>query len=153
MTHKVNVLVDLDEKRSFQGVEQASYATLTYLNAPPGDMTLVLTDNATIQKMNKQFMDLDQPTDVLAFPDGDEDLETGRVYFGDVIIAIPFAEDQACQTGNRLEDELALLSIHGVLHLFGFVHSDPEDREKMWSIQDDILQQIGCEIVSPRHTS
>ena len=142
MIHKVNVLVDLDEKRSFQGVEQASYATLTYLNAPPGDMTLVLTDNATIQKMNKQFMDLDQPTDVLAFPDGDEDLETGRVYFGDVIIAIPFAEDQTRQTGNSLEDELALLSIHGVLHLLGYEHNKTAQERGMKAWEEKVVAKV-----------
>jgi len=150
MTHKVNVLVDLNDERNFQGIDQSSYAALAFLNAPPGDMSLVLTDNGTIQKMNKQFMDIDQPTDVLSFPDGNTDLETGRVYFGDVIIAIPYAESQANETGHSLIDELALLSVHGVLHLFGYVHSDPEDRQKMWSIQDSILNQIGSEIESPR---
>jgi probable rRNA maturation factor len=150
MTHKVNVLVDLDDPRSFQEIDQACYAALAYLKAPPGDLSLVLTDNATIQKMHKQFMDIDQPTDVLTFPDGNIDLETGRLYFGDVIIAIPYAENQAHETGHRLIDELSLLSVHGVLHLFGFLHSDPDDRKKMWSIQDHILKQIGSDIKSPR---
>ena len=150
MIHQVNVLVDLNDKRNFPDIDDAIYAALTYLNAPPGDLSLVLTDNAAIQKLNKKFMEVDQPTDVLSFPDGNTDHETGRVYFGDVIIAIPFAENQALESGHSLTDELALLSIHGVLHLFGFVHSDPEDRQKMWSIQDRILNQIGREIESPR---
>jgi probable rRNA maturation factor len=151
MIHRVNILNELNDERNFQEIDQVIFATLTYLSAPPGDMSLVLTDNATIQKMNKQFMDIDKPTDVLSFPDGDTDQETGRVYFGDVMIAVPYAEKQALESGNSLADEIALLSIHGVLHLFGFLHSDPEDRQKMWSIQDDILKQIGCEIESPRY--
>jgi len=149
MIHKVNVQVDLNDKNRLHDIDKASYATLAYLNAPPGDMTLVLTGNETIQKMNKQFMEIDQPTDVLSFPDGNTDLETGRVYFGDVIIAVAFAEIQAMEAGHSLADELALLTIHGVLHLFGFVHSDPQDQQKMWSMQDLILGQIGSEIVSP----
>jgi len=153
MIHKVSVQVDLYEKKRFQDIEKASHAALAYLNAPPGDMTLVLTDNATIQKLNKQFMEIDQPTDVLSFPDGNADLETGRIYFGDVVIAIPYAETQALEAGHSLADELSLLTVHGVLHLFGFVHSDPEDQQKMWSIQDQVLNQIGCEIVSPMQNS
>jgi probable rRNA maturation factor len=71
------------------------------------------------------------------------------MYYGDVILSMPIAEQQAREAGHPLRDELTLLIVHGVLHLLGFDHSGEDDRHKMWSIQDEILSQLGCKIASP----
>ena len=130
-------------------MEKAAYATLSFLATPDGELTLAFTDDESIQELNRQFAGINRPTDVLSFPNWDTDIETGRNYYGDVVISIPFAERQAKEAGHPLRDELTLLITHGVLHLLGFEHEEEDDRHKMWSIQDEILTQLGISIASP----
>jgi probable rRNA maturation factor len=150
MTYKIFIHVDPAYQPKVQKLRKFAHATLTYLDAPPGDLTLVFADDETIQELNRRFAGKDRPTDVLSFPGESSDIKTGRSYYGDVVISLPYAEHQAQEAGHSLQDELTLLIIHGVLHLLGFDHSSPEEHRNMWSIQDEILSQLGCEIGSPR---
>jgi probable rRNA maturation factor len=149
MSHKVLIYADPDHKNVLHDLEKVAYTTLSVLDVPSGHLTLAFTDDDHIRELNREFAGVDQPTDVLSFPNNDTDLETGEMYYGDVVISIPYAERQAKEAGHPLRSELTLLIIHGVLHLFGFEHEEEEDRRKMWSVQDEILTQLGIEIVSP----
>ncbi len=98
-----------------------------------------------VRILNQRFLGIDAPTDVLSFPAGDTDPETGRGYLGDVIISMPWAVDQAVQRGHSTEAELQVLVVHGVLHLLGYDHATSAEKKRMWSIQGKILTGLGLD--------
>jgi probable rRNA maturation factor len=108
----------------------------------------LIDNDARIQELNKEFLGIDSPTDVLAFPAGHVDPDTGHEYLGDVIISFPQAKNQADQAGHSLSAEINLLVVHGVLHLLGYEHDEPEEKTKMWSAQSHILTNLGVRIKS-----
>ncbi len=112
------------------------------------ELTLVLTGDARLRKLNQQFRGVDKSTDVLSFADGGQDAESGRRYLGDVIISVPRARSQARAAGHSLAAELQLLAVHGVLHLLGHDHGQPAQRRRMWAAQDEILHNLGLPILS-----
>ncbi len=106
--------------------------------------TLVVTDDEAVRALNRQYRSLDEPTDVLSFPA--QDPAPGFVtapgagaYLGDVIIALPFARQQAAGLGQPLQDELRMLAVHGTLHLLGYDHAEPDEEARMWALQNAIL--------------
>jgi probable rRNA maturation factor len=109
-----------------------------------GQATLVITDDQGIQALNRDFLGIDAPTDVLAFAtqepsDGFVTAPLEDHYLGDVIISYPRALDQAQDLGHSVEHELCLLIIHGVLHLLGYDHTDEEQKAIMWGRQAILL--------------
>jgi probable rRNA maturation factor len=108
-----------------------------------GDVTILLTDDSQLHELNQQYLGVDAPTDVLSFPSGETDPDTGEAYLGDVIISIPRAKAQATAAGHKLEAEVQLLVIHGVLHLLGYDHAEAEGRARMWAAQDRALNDLG----------
>ena len=109
------------------------------------DLSIVITDDRQVQELNRQFLAIDQTTDVLAFPSGEMDPDTGGTYLGDVIVSCPQARKQAESAGHSLEDEIQLLVVHGVLHLLGYDHHDRPSREKMWAVQTGALISLGLD--------
>jgi probable rRNA maturation factor len=109
-------------------------------------LSIVIGDDAQLQELNRQFLGLDAPTDVLSFPADEVDPDSGERYLGDVIISLPRAAAQAEAAGHSVQDELQLLVVHGVLHLLGFDHADPDEKERMWGIQAQVLHQLGLTI-------
>ncbi|OGC70426.1 rRNA maturation RNase YbeY [candidate division WWE3 bacterium RIFOXYC1_FULL_39_7] len=89
------------------------------------EISITLTNDSEIRKLNKKFLNKDYATDVLSF-NIDQELEHGKYYLGDVIVNVEQAERQAGEYGNTLEQEIAALVEHGVLHLLG-VHHDGDD--------------------------
>ena len=92
-----------------------------------------------IHELNLKFRQVDKPTDVLSFPDGDINPETNRRFMGDVIICKEIAQQQANEIGQSLDDEITFLQLHGTLHLFGYDHIDPADEVKMLGLQRKIM--------------
>jgi probable rRNA maturation factor len=113
------------------------------------DITIILTDDAQIHELNKQYRGIDAPTDVLSFPSGDTDPDSNRLYLGDVVISYPRAQAQAEAGGHPVEAELQLLVVHGVLHLSGYDHVEGQGKSKMRAAQAEILVLLGCEITPP----
>ena len=133
-----------------QALMRAAKRALSHEREGEGhDLTLLLTDDEQMQALNKQFRDVDSSTDVLAFPSGEADPDTGDVYLGDVVISVPRAASQAGAGGHSLEAELQLLVVHGVLHLLGYDHASDDDKALMWGVQAEILTAIGCPINAP----
>jgi probable rRNA maturation factor len=131
-------------------LDRAAKATLAYAGAPVGaDLSLVLTDDAQLRQLNRQYLGIDSPTDVLSFSAGETDPETDLIYLGDVLISYQRAQVQAAAGGHPVEDELQLLVVHGVLHLLGFDHAEETEKAKMWAEQSAILSQLGSSITSP----
>ena len=123
-------------------VEDAAVKTLTY-EAVAGDLTILLSDDAQVRELNRQYLGIDAPTDVLSFPAGEADPDTGVTYLGDVIISVPQAGAQARAAGHALEAEVQLLVVHGVLHLLGHDHAQTEAKGRMWAAQTEVLNQLG----------
>ncbi|MDO9130513.1 MAG: rRNA maturation RNase YbeY [Anaerolineales bacterium] len=138
--------IDPDLKLSLPSdlLEQTAQAALAQQAiSPDADLTLVLTGDSQIRELNREFLGIDAATDVLSFPAGETDPETGRLYLGDILISIPRAESQARAGGHALEAELQLLVVHGVLHLLGHDHARVKEKARMWAAQAEVLKRIG----------
>ena len=130
-------------------VEGAAGAALAHQLAN-GDLTIVLSDDPQLRELNRKYLGIDASTDVLSFQAGETDPDSGAAYLGDVIISVPRAEAQARAADHPIASELQLLVVHGVLHLLGHDHAEPQDRSRMWTAQAEILRQLGLpDIVIP----
>lgn len=147
----VQFLEELEQALPPGPLEQAAAAALA-LAAAEGDLTVVLTGAAQIQALNRDFLGIDAPTDVLSFPSGEVDPDTGALYLGDVILSLPQVQAQAAAAGHPALAEAQLLVVHGVLHLLGYDHGEPEQKAAMWAAQAAILQQIGAEVLDQPRT-
>jgi len=107
------------------------------------ELTIVLTDDVKVQELNRDYLGIDSPTDVLSFPASETDPETGSTYIGDIIISMPYAAKSAEKAGHPVEAEVQLLVVHGVLHLLGHDHARPKEKAKMWEAQAEILETLG----------
>ena len=105
------------------------------------DVTIV--NNKTIHKINREFRNVDRPTDVISFAFLDDqkekELKGGPINLGQIIISFEKAEEQAKEYGHSLRREMIFLFVHGMLHLLGYDHMKEEDEKVMFKLQDDIL--------------
>ena len=113
------------------------------------ELTIVINNDSELHTLNRQYLGVDAPTDVLSFPADELDPDSGSLYLGDVILSLPRAQAQAAAGGHGVEAELQLLTVHGVLHLLGYDHANPRDKAAMWSRQAEILTLLGCQITAP----
>ena len=125
-------------------LERAALATLSHQKeSPEADLTIVLADDAHLHELNRDYLGVDAPTDVLSFPASEMDPQTGSRYIGDIIISVPYAAKGAAKAGHPVESELQLLVVHGVLHLLGHDHAEPKEKAKMWKAQAEVLKSLG----------
>ena len=110
------------------------------------EITIVIQDDAFIQKLNFDYLGINEPTDVLSFSTNEVDPETNRNYLGDIIISLPRAAEQADKAGHPVDEELKLLILHGILHLLGYDHSSASSQKRMWKIQQELIEKIGIKI-------
>ena len=130
-------------------LKRAAQAALDHQSAM-GYLTIVLTDDAQLRELNRDYLGIDAPTDVLSFPSSETDPDSGAPYLGDILLSLPRADSQARAAGHPLADEAQLLVVHGVLHLLGHDHAKVRDKAKMWKAQAEILKSLGLEHVSIR---
>lgn len=137
-----------------QAIRSAAAAALGHQQITnPSALTILLTDDDTLQQLNRDYRQVDAPTDVLSFPlDGDHPGQS-VAYLGDMAISIPYATRQAQSEGHTLLAELQLLTVHGILHLLGYDHLEPDEKAEMWATQADILHSLGAEITGPKEES
>ncbi|MDX1522872.1 MAG: rRNA maturation RNase YbeY [Anaerolineae bacterium] len=113
-------------------------------------VAVVITDSETVQALNRQFRGVEAPTDVLSFENSaDPDFPGEAAHLGDIIIAYPIAEAQALAGGHETVDEIILLAVHGLLHLLGFDHDTPENKNDMWTRQQEIMARLDLAHVQP----
>lgn len=110
------------------------------------EFSVVIDSDEKLQQLNRDFLGIDAPTDVLSFASEEFDPDEQAQYIGDVIISYPRAKTQAKAAGHPTLNELQLLVIHGTLHLLGHDHAEPEEKNKMWAAQTAILTSLGCQI-------
>jgi probable rRNA maturation factor len=111
---------------------------------PLAELCIKIVDEATIAQLNEQWMEKEGPTDVLAFPM--DELRPGLVneepeegVLGDLVLCPAVAERQATEAGHPTEDEVELLTVHGILHLLGYDHAEPAEHREMFALQDRLL--------------
>jgi probable rRNA maturation factor len=135
-TTKDSALLDKEELKA------AVLHTLTAMGQTDTELTLRITSDEEIQELNREYRGVDKPTDVLSFNQDVVDPETGHLYLGDIIISLETARRQALEQGHSLSKECLLLAIHGTLHLLGYDHAEPNEKEEMWRIQDRLLAEL-----------
>ena len=139
-------------------VRSAVKAALEYMDFPlKSEVSVMFTDDEEIHELNRMHRGVDRPTDVLSFPlfeydeNGDiteDDLDfnpNGEMLLGDIVMSLETASRQAQEYGHSFEREIGFLTVHSMLHLFGYDHMTPEDEEEMFGYQREILERIGLE--------
>lgn len=129
-------------------LREAATRTLAHEVFPGrAELTIVITGDEEIRALNHQYRGVDAPTDVLSFGQDQVEATPDKMfYLGDVIISYPRAEAQTKSAGHSTADELALLVIHGVLHLLGHDHAERGEKRKMWAAQADVLRELGAHV-------
>ena len=136
--------VDVDQPRV---LALATYA-LDYMNIhPDADLAISFTDEDTMEKLHIEFMDEPGPTDVLSFPmdelrPGTPEDMTPAGLLGDIVVCPTVAARQAVTAGHETINEILLLTTHGILHLLGFDHAEPDEEKEMFGLQREILESF-----------
>jgi probable rRNA maturation factor len=114
---------------------------------PDVEVSLTFVDDEQIRVLNREYRAKDTATDVLSFPQDDEDgfmsIPGMPQVLGDIVISLPRAEEQAETFGHSLEREVVYLAVHGLLHLLGFDHEDEEGRAEMRAREEAVMEAIG----------
>ncbi|MDX2375460.1 rRNA maturation RNase YbeY [Microbacterium sp. LRZ72] len=132
---------DADEAKLLRLMEHH----LAELNvSPEADVAIILVDEGAMEALHVQWMDEPGPTDVLSFPmdelrPGTEDAPTPPGLLGDIVVCPQVAETQARENGVSTEDEILMLTTHGLLHLLGFDHAEREEERQMFGLQRELL--------------
>ncbi|MEE1621161.1 rRNA maturation RNase YbeY [Zafaria sp. Z1313] len=124
---------------------------------PEAEVSIILLDEEPMERLHLDWMDLPGPTDVMSFPM--DELRPGAPgspspagMLGDIVICPQVAREQAARGGHSFDDEVLLLATHGLLHLLGFDHHEPEEKEEMFGLQRELLTAfLGRE--APRETT
>src|SRR5690606_18979388 len=113
---------------------------------PMAELSILLVDLDVMADLHERWMDLPGPTDVMPFPMDEYDparrpdsAGAGPALLGDIVLCPAFARDQARKAGHGLLEELHLLTVHGVLHLLGYDHAEPQEEREMFALQNRIL--------------
>jgi probable rRNA maturation factor len=116
--------------------------------SPLAELSMLLVGAPVMADLHQRWMDLPGPTDVMSFPMDElepggrpDAAEPGPSMLGDIVLCPQFAADQAAAAGHELEHELALLTVHGVLHLLGYDHAEPDEEKEMFGLQRQLLDE------------
>lgn len=159
----VNIDKEVELKFEFEEdayVEKVILAAMDYVECPyEAEVNVLFTDNEGIHEMNREYREIDRPTDVLSFPmveyeeagkfDGLEEEqgdcfhpETGELLLGDIVLSYDKIKEQAAEYGHSELRELCFLVAHSMLHLFGYDHMEEEERVQMEQMQREILSGL-----------
>ena len=129
---------------------RAALAALADVELPPGrpaEISLVLADDATVRRLNRDWRGKDSPTNVLSFAtqddDGEPEVADAPLLLGDVVLAFETCTAEAAAEGKSLADHLSHLVVHGVLHLLGWDHQDEDEADSMEALETDVLRGLG----------
>ena len=126
---------------------------------PGAELSMVLLDTNAMADLHMRWMDLPGPTDVMSFPMDElepgcrpDAPEPGPSMLGDIVLCPQFAATQAEAAGHSLGHELALLTVHGVLHLLGYDHAEPDEEKEMFALQRQLLEEWVADQVEAYHS-
>lgn len=161
MTINFEIEYDKDLSINYEEIaDKVINAALDYEGCPyEAEISVTLTNNENIHAINKEFREIDRPTDVLSFPmveyetpgqfDFLEEMdecfnpETGELMLGDIVISLNKVEEQALSYGHSVTREYAFLIAHSMLHLMGYDHMEENEAKIMEAKQEEILEQLG----------
>jgi probable rRNA maturation factor len=114
---------------------------------PQTELSVLLVDEEAMERLHVELMDEPGPTDVLSVPmdeltPGTPGRQTPQGMLGDIAICPQVAAEQAKRGGHSTDDEMLLLATHGILHLLGFDHAEPEERDEMFTLQRELLTEF-----------
>ena len=135
--------LDLIRERAEKTIEEVLRVENFTENA---EVSLSIVDMETINRLNKEYRDVDRPTDVLSFPMDEEgyDMEGNPIFLlGDIVICLDVAETQAKDFGHSLEREMMYLICHSTLHLLGYDHIEDEDKKEMRAKEKEVMKNLG----------
>lgn len=131
-------------------IRKCCHATLAYEKfGSDAEISVLLVNNEEIHALNKEYRDMDRPTDVLSFPlgsDGEYDIDpdNGAKMLGDIVISLETAQKQAQVYGHSLEREIGFLTVHSMLHLLGYDHEESSLQERLMREKEEaILANLG----------
>jgi probable rRNA maturation factor len=133
--------VDVDEA----ALQRLATFALDQLHVhPDAELAILAVDEAAMEQLHVQWMDEPGPTDVLSFPmdelrPGTDEFQTPAGLLGDIVLCPQVAIAQAEAAGHSPMDEMLMLTTHGLLHLLGFDHAEPDEEKEMFGIQREIL--------------
>ena len=120
--------------------------TLNYMKyKKEAEVSVSVVNAGEIQRLNKEFRGINKVTDVLSFPIGDRNPESGEIVLGDIVLCADKVISQAEEYGHTRKRELAFLTCHSMLHLLGYDHMEEDERLEMEDLQKKILTKIGYE--------
>jgi len=120
---------------------------LSDLGCSESELSILLVDDDEIQRLNREYLCRDRPTNVLAFAMREgENQHLNPALLGDVVVSTETAQREALQRDVTLEEELALLLVHGILHLLGYDHeNEPAEAAQMEAKEEEVLTHLGWE--------
>jgi probable rRNA maturation factor len=144
MIHAVLVAVDEQVRAAIDSerLERLASAVMQREGLAPGEVSVLITDDEMVRRLNREYAGEDTPTDVLAFSltEGEEFASPDDVVrLGDVIISYETARRQAAEAGRPVGDEVDHLLVHGILHLLGYDHAEPAEEERMRGREQELL--------------
>ncbi|WP_311481980.1 rRNA maturation RNase YbeY [uncultured Anaerococcus sp.] len=110
------------------------------------EVSLSVVDRDTIHKLNKEYRNVDRPTDVLSFPMDEEAYDNEGnplILLGDIVICLDIAREQAADFGHSLEREMMYLICHSTLHLLGYDHIEEDDKKEMRAKEKEVMKNLG----------
>lgn len=124
-------------------IKKAASAVLKAENVTQkAELSVLLTDDEGIHIINRETRSVDRPTDVLSFPMGDTDPQTGRLVLGDMVLNVDRAKAQGAEYGHGAEHEISYLTVHSVLHLLGYDHVDEGEMKKQMRAREKVIMEI-----------
>ena len=144
-TPLIDVLVESPlwdkEPEASATVERAIHAAAEAVDAPPGEVVVMLTDDETIRALNRDWRKIDKPTNVLSFP-AVKTPGIEPIMLGDIVIAYETLQRECSEEDRVFLHHLAHLAVHGFLHLMGYDHQDDSDAEAMEQLESSILARL-----------
>jgi len=107
----------------------------------PCEISIILTNDREIQLLNRDYRDVDSPTDVLSFPLNEKNPKTGGVMLGDIAVSLPRCISQGKEYGHGSKRELQYLTVHSVLHLLGYDHTDEAEEKRQMRQREEIIMK------------
>ena len=124
-------------------IQRVVDAAVTADGLGPCALTVLIVDDAESARLHQEHFNAPDATDVMTFPDGSDDPESGRTHLGDLAVCLDVAERAAAERGRSASDELTLYILHGVLHVLGYDDIDADDQAAMWAEQRRLLADVG----------
>lgn len=148
MVTSLTIEIDLLIQAPLPGLDEGAVRTLAaFVLGREGvcgvwDLCVVLTDDARLQGLHRDFLGIDTPTDVMTFPRDDQQPGADQVAGGDIIISVERAVEQAVDAGHSTQAEVRFLIVHGLLHLCGWSDATDRERQQMLEHQTALLDEM-----------